>query len=91
MEHKLIKPIIFGGGGIISSNSSKYLYDLAKKNNIPVALTLMGLGAFSADDELYLGMLGMHGCPFTNLLINYVDLILGFGVRFVDRASGDIN
>lgn len=88
--NKAKRPIIYAGGGIISSNSSKYLYDLAKKNNIPVALTLMGLGAFSADDELYLGMLGMHGCPFTNLLINEADLILAFGVRFDDRATGDI-
>ena len=88
--NKSKRPIIYAGGGIISSNSSKYLYTLAKKNNIPVALTLMGLGAFPADDELYLGMLGMHGSPFTNLLINEADLILAFGVRFDDRATGDI-
>ena len=88
--NKSKRPIIYAGGGIISSNSSKYLYALAKKNNIPVALTLMGLGAFPADDELYLGMLGMHGSPFTNLLINEADLILAFGVRFDDRATGDI-
>ena len=51
--NKSKRPIIYAGGGIISSNSSKYLYALAKKNNIPVALTLMGLGAFPADDELF--------------------------------------
>lgn len=84
------RPIIYAGGGIISSNSYKDLYRLAKKNNIPVALTLMGLGAFPANDELHLGLLGMHGAPYTNLLINEADLILAFGVRFDDRATGDI-
>lgn len=50
----------------------------------------MGLGAFPSDDELYLGMLGMHGAPYTNYLINEADLILAFGVRFDDRATGNI-
>lgn len=85
------KPIIYAGGGIISSNASSNLYELAKKNNIPVALSLMGLGAFPCDDDLSLGMLGMHGAPYTNYLLNEADLILAFGIRFDDRATGNID
>ncbi|MGL5352691.1 MAG: thiamine pyrophosphate-dependent enzyme, partial [Clostridium sp.] len=83
-------PIIYAGGGIITSNSSHKLYNLAKKNNIPVTLTLMGLGAYPAEDELFLGMLGMHGAPYTNYLMNESDLIIALGVRFDDRATGKI-
>lgn len=83
-------PIIYAGGGIITSNSSDKLYKLAKKNNIPVTLTLMGLGAFPAEDELFLGMLGMHGAPYTNYLMHESDLIIALGVRFDDRATGNI-
>ncbi|WP_252246636.1 biosynthetic-type acetolactate synthase large subunit [Clostridium sp. ZBS4] len=85
------KPIIYAGGGIISANASNNLYALSKKSNIPVALSLMGLGAFSSNDVLNLGMLGMHGAPYTNYLLNEADLILAFGVRFDDRATGNIN
>lgn len=84
------KPIIYAGGGIINSNASANLYEFAKKNNIPVSLSLMGLGAFPCDDELSLGMLGMHGAPYTNYLLNEADLILALGVRFDDRATGNI-
>lgn len=84
------KPIIYAGGGIINSCASAELYDLAKKNNIPVTLSLMGLGSFPADDELCIGMLGMHGAPYTNYLINEADLILALGTRFDDRATGNI-
>ncbi|OOM14259.1 biosynthetic-type acetolactate synthase large subunit [Clostridium saccharobutylicum] len=85
------KPIIYAGGGIISSNASSNLYELAKKNNIPVTLSLMGLGAFPCDDDLSLGMLGMHAAPYTNYLLNEADLILAFGIRFDDRATGNID
>ncbi|OOM74028.1 acetolactate synthase isozyme 1 large subunit [Clostridium puniceum] len=84
------KPVIYAGGGVINSNACSSLYDFAKKSNIPVALSLMGLGAFPCDDELSLGMLGMHGAPFTNYLLNEADLILALGVRFDDRATGNI-
>ena len=84
------KPIIYAGGGVVNSNACTILYELAKKNNIPVALSLMGLGAFPCDNELSLGMLGMHGAPFTNYLLNEADLILALGVRFDDRATGNI-
>jgi acetolactate synthase-1/2/3 large subunit len=85
------KPIIYAGGGILSSNASDNLYKLAKKSNIPVTLTLMGLSAFNASDELNLGMLGMHGAAYTNYLMNTSDLIIALGVRFDDRATGNIN
>ena len=84
------RPIIYAGGGITRSNASKELYTFAKKNNIPVTLTLMGLGSFPSDDSLNLGMLGMHGAPYTNYLMNEADLILALGIRFDDRATGDI-
>ncbi|MCM8711363.1 biosynthetic-type acetolactate synthase large subunit [Clostridium sp. SYSU_GA19001] len=83
------KPILYIGGGIISSNASEEVYKLAVKNNIPVASTLMALGAFNPDSELYLGMLGMHGARYTNFLMNESDLILALGVRFDDRAIGN--
>lgn len=84
------RPIIYAGGGITRANASKELYTFAKKNNIPVTLTLMGLGAFPSDDSLNIGMLGMHGAPYTNYLMNEADLILAFGTRFDDRATGNI-
>jgi acetolactate synthase-1/2/3 large subunit len=84
------KPIIYAGGGVTNSNASANLYKFSKKNNIPVALSLMGIGAYPCNDELSLGMLGMHGAPFTNYLLNEADLILALGVRFDDRATGNI-
>jgi len=84
------RPIIYAGGGIVNSKASDKLYEFSKKSNIPVALSLMGLGAFPDNDELSLGMLGMHGAPFTNYLLNEADLILALGVRFDDRATGNI-
>ena len=85
------KPILYIGGGITNSDSSEILYKFAKKNNIPVVTTIMGLGTFPIEDPLYIGMLGMHGERYTNLLLNEADLILAFGVRFDDRAVGNIN
>lgn len=84
------RPIIYAGGGVIRANASKELCEFAKKNSIPVTLSLMGLGAFPSDDILNLGMLGMHGAPYTNYLMNEADLILAFGIRFDDRATGNI-
>ncbi|SMC25638.1 acetolactate synthase, large subunit [Clostridium acidisoli DSM 12555] len=85
------KPILYIGGGIANSNSSEILYKFAKKNSIPVVSTLMGLGTFPMEDPLYIGMLGMHGEKYTNLLLNEADVLLAFGVRFDDRAVGNIN
>ncbi|MHC1685197.1 MAG: biosynthetic-type acetolactate synthase large subunit [Clostridiaceae bacterium] len=85
------KPVFYIGGGIIASESSEEIFNISKKNTIPVATTLMGLGAYPCEDPLYLGMLGMHGARFTNLLLNEADLIIAIGVRFDDRAVGNIN
>jgi len=84
------RPVIFAGGGIISSGASGELVELAHLQDIPVSLSLMGLGAFPADDDLYLGMLGMHGARYTNMIMEEVDLIIALGTRFDDRATGRV-
>ncbi|MFA6282361.1 MAG: biosynthetic-type acetolactate synthase large subunit [Candidatus Omnitrophota bacterium] len=82
------KPLMYIGGGIISSGAEDFVCKLARKNSIPVVSTLMALGAFSADEPLYLGMLGMHAAMSTNFIIEEADLVLAFGTRFDDRATG---
>jgi len=81
-------PLMYIGGGIIASGAESLVYKLAMKNSIPVALTLNGLGAFPPYNKLYLGMLGMHAASYTNFIVEEADLILAFGVRFDDRATG---
>jgi acetolactate synthase-1/2/3 large subunit len=85
------KPVLYVGGGIISSQGTDILITLAHKNNIPVATTLMGLGSYPSDDELFMGILGMHGAKYTNYAFYESDLILAIGVRFDDRAIGNAN
>ncbi len=85
------RPLLYVGGGIIASNSAEDLQTLARKNNIPVTTTLMGLGVFPPEDSLSLGMLGMHGARYTNMALDEADLILAFGVRFDDRATGKVS
>ena len=89
---KLIKqcqrPMIFAGGGVILSGASKELCELARKNQIPVTTSLMGLGAFPGSDPLSLGMIGMHGTYRANMCTAACDLILAIGVRFDDRVTG---
>ena len=84
------RPLIYAGGGIVQACAAEALHALAKKNSIPVALTLMGLGVFPPHDPLYLGMLGMHGTPCTNYILDEIDLLLAFGARFDDRAIGKV-
>ena len=84
------KPILYAGGGVVGSGASENLFKLAKKSNIPVTLSLMGLSAFPSNDELNIGMLGMHGAAYTNYLMNEADLIIALGIRFDDRATGKI-
>lgn len=81
-------PVLIAGGGILHSDACSQLRELAEKNHIPVAVTLMGLGAFPADHPLYIGMLGMHAAEYTNYLTNEADLIIAAGIRFDDRATG---
>jgi acetolactate synthase-1/2/3 large subunit len=85
------KPVLYVGGGIIHSDASEELLAFAHKNSIPITPTLMALGAISHDDPLYLGMLGMHGSQSTNFILNDADLVLAFGVRFDDRATGKVS
>lgn len=85
------KPVMCIGGGIINSGSEELVKEIAHKNSIPVASTLMGLGTLAAEDPLYLGMFGMHGAAYTNLIMEEADLILGFGIRFDDRSTGNID
>jgi acetolactate synthase-1/2/3 large subunit len=82
------RPVLYVGGGIIASGASDLLREFARANSIPVATTLAGLGAFPAGHPLHLGMLGMHGARYTNMALEEADLLLAFGVRFDDRATG---
>ncbi len=83
------KPVIYAGGGVITSNTSDKLIKLAKKCDIPVVNTLMGLGSFPRDDKLSLGMVGMHGLKESNIAVTNSDLIVAIGSRFSDRVIGD--
>ena len=82
------KPLVFGGGGLIWSAASEELKELAHRLQIPVTLTLMGLGAYPADDPLYISMLGMHGSYAANMAVHECDLVVSIGARFDDRATG---
>ena len=85
---KARKPIILAGGGVIIANASEVLCELAHELNIPMATTLMGLGAFPANGDLWLGMVGMHGTYAANMSINHADLLVCVGARFDDRVTG---
>ena len=84
---KARKPIILAGGGVMA-NASEVLCELAHELDIPVATTLMGLGAFPANGDLWLGMVGMHGTYAANMSINHADLLVCVGARFDDRVTG---
>jgi acetolactate synthase-1/2/3 large subunit len=85
------KPVLYVGGGVIISGADKELLKLAKKTNIPVTTTMMGLGAFPEDDSLSLGMLGMHGTAYANHAVQDSDMIIAIGARFDDRVTGRID
>ena len=85
---KAKRPVIYAGGGIITSGASQELWDFVQKTNIPVTTTLMGLGGFPENHPLSLEMLGMHGTYYANTAINEADLIIALGVRFDDRVTG---
>jgi len=87
---KAKKPILYVGGGVILSDSSKELTELATKLNIPVTMTLMGLGAFPGTSELSMGMLGMHGTYTANMAVAECDLLIAVGARFDDRVTGKL-
>jgi len=85
------KPIIYAGGGVITSGADHELKELAQKIQAPVTMTLMGLGGFPGTHELSLGMLGMHGTAFANHAIMESDLIIAVGARFDDRVTGRLD
>jgi acetolactate synthase-1/2/3 large subunit len=82
------KPVIFAGGGVVHSGAHEELIALAEKTNIPVTTSLMGMGTFPADHELFIGMPGMHGAKTANFTLQDSDLIISIGVRFDDRVTG---
>jgi acetolactate synthase-1/2/3 large subunit len=84
------RPVLYVGGGVISGNASEPLRKLAKKANIPVTMTLMGLGAFDQNDPLSLHMLGMHGTAYANFAVQSCDLLICVGARFDDRVTGKL-
>jgi acetolactate synthase I/II/III large subunit len=85
------RPVIYGGGGIVNANASKEFRELSKSDRFPVTCTLMGLGAFPADDEQWLGMPGMHGTRTANYSMDEADLIVAIGARFDDRVTGKLS
>jgi acetolactate synthase-1/2/3 large subunit len=85
------KPIIYAGGGVVSSDSAGELTRLADTFHLPVTTTLMGLGAFPGDHPNWLGMLGMHGTYTANMAINSCDVLISVGARFDDRVTGRVN
>ncbi|HTC65094.1 MAG TPA: biosynthetic-type acetolactate synthase large subunit [Candidatus Saccharimonadales bacterium] len=84
------RPMILAGHGIILSGAMDEVRTFAEKTNIPVGLTLLGLGAFPASHPLSLGMMGMHGEAWLNTTIQEADLLIAFGMRFDDRVTGNL-
>jgi len=84
------RPVLYLGGGIIQAGASELAVQLAERAGIPVAMTLMALGAMPAEHPLALGMLGMHAARHTNLALEECDLLIALGARFDDRATGKV-
>ncbi len=93
MLSKAERPILYTGGGIVNSgpDASEALRELAALTGAPVTSTLMGLGAFPASSDKWLGMLGMHGTYEANMAMNKADLIVCLGARFDDRVTGRLD
>ncbi len=85
------RPVIYAGGGVINAEAAEELTDLARADRFPVTCTVMGLGAFPAPDEQWLGMLGMHGTRSANYAMDEADLICAVGARFDDRITGKLS
>lgn len=84
------KPLIIAGHGVIISGGCEKLKECADKANIPVAVTLLGMGAISQNDPNYVGMVGMHGNVAPNAMTQNADVILAVGMRFSDRVTGEV-
>jgi len=85
------RPIIYAGGGIVSSGASAELRTFVEKTGIPITTTVMGLGIYPSEGPLSLRMLGMHGAVYANIAINNADLVIALGVRFDDRVTGKLS
>jgi acetolactate synthase I/II/III large subunit len=85
------RPVIYAGGGVVNANASAELVEFATCDRFPVTCTLMGLGAFPAPHEQWLGMLGMHGTRTANYAMDEADLICAVGARFDDRITGKLS
>ncbi|MFN9551746.1 MAG: biosynthetic-type acetolactate synthase large subunit, partial [Pirellulaceae bacterium] len=82
------RPVFYVGGGVIASGASDEFRKLVELTGIPVAMTVMGLGAYPGDGPLSLDMLGMHGSAYANFAVRDCDLLIALGVRFDDRVTG---
>jgi acetolactate synthase-1/2/3 large subunit len=87
------RPLFYGGGGLINSGpeACAHFAELVRQTDLPCTLTLMGLGAFPADDPHFLGMVGMHGTYEANLAMHGCDLLIAVGARFDDRVTGRLS
>ena len=81
------RPVIYAGGGVILGDAHKELIALNKLIKVPVTNTLMGLGAYPANDKYFMGMLGMHGTYQANMAMHNADVIIAIGARFDDRIT----
>ncbi|GAE87386.1 acetolactate synthase large subunit [Acetivibrio straminisolvens JCM 21531] len=88
--NKAERPVILAGGGVSIAGASKELFELATNAQIPVTTTLMGMGAFPGNHELFMGMIGMHGTRTTNMAVSESDLFIAIGARFSDRVISDV-
>ena len=84
------RPMIYSGGGVILSGAHKELTEFTKKLAYPITNTLMGLGAYPGTDDLFVGMLGMHGTYEANMAMHDCDVLIAIGARFDDRVTGDV-
>jgi acetolactate synthase-1/2/3 large subunit len=85
------RPVIYAGGGVVNAEAAKELVELCTSDRLPVTCTVMGLGAFPAPHEQWLGMLGMHGTRAANYAMDEADLICAVGARFDDRITGKLS
>ncbi len=86
--HAAQRPLIYAGGGVIAGDATSALRNFAHRFKIPVVTTLMGLGGIDTQDELSLGMLGMHGAAYANYAVEDCDFLIALGARFDDRVAG---
>ena len=85
------RPVLYVGGGVVSSGASELVWGLARNLRIPVVLTLMAKGAVPSSEPLNLGSVGMHGSQYANMTLNGADLIIACGARFSDRVTGEFD